>query len=430
MKKNLFGVLICLVFLALFTPLLSHAVLTDELQQKIEETRRERDALLEEQRKLQAQLEVLNKQNKTLTGTVQSLDATRRKLLNDIKLTQSKISGANLNIKALEGEMTEKEKSIATQQRAIRESIQKLAGYDSSSMIIDLLSYEQISDVWSDRETLNSLQDDIIDQIDSLRDAKAQLQKQKELKEKNKNDLLNFQGQLGGQKKTVEETQAAKQKLLTETKSQEAAYQKLLADNIAREKKFEADLFAYESLLKIELDKSLIPVAAPSVLGWPLDRVNITQRFGVTTDSGRLYASGSHNGVDFGTPVGSAVKSVRQGVVWGMGNTDSQAGCYSYGRWIMIKHDNGVSTLYGHLSSSIVSVGQVITRGQIIGYSGGTPGAYGSGYSTGPHLHLGLYATQGTRIQLYSTSINCKQVQIPIADPKAYLDPLIYMPVL
>lgn len=430
MKKNSLLALICIVFLALFTPFISRALITDELQQKIEETRQQRDALLEEQRKLQAQLEVLNKESKTLTGTVNSLDATRRKLLNDIKLTQSKISGANLNIQALEGEMTEKEKQIATQQRAIKESIQKLAGYDASTMILDLLSYKQISDVWNDQDSLNAIQSDLLNQIDSLRDAKAELQHQKDLKEKNKKDLLSFQGQLGGQKKTVEQTQAAKQKLLSETKSQEAAYQKLLADNIAREKKFEADLFAYESLLKIELDRSLIPVAAPSVLGWPLDRVNITQRFGFTTDSGRLYASGSHNGVDFGTPVGSAVKSARQGVVWGMGNTDAQAGCYSYGRWIMIKHDNGISTLYAHLSSSIVSVGQVVTRGQIIGYSGGTPGAYGSGYSTGPHLHLGLYATQGTRIQLYSSSINCKQVQIPIADPKAYLDPLAYMPVL
>jgi murein DD-endopeptidase MepM/ murein hydrolase activator NlpD len=430
MKRNLISILICLVFLALVTPLASHAVITDELQQKIEETRQQRDALLEEQRKLQAQLEVLNKENKTLTGTVQGLDATRRKLLNDIKLTQTKISSANLNIRALEGEMTEKEKQIATQQRAIKESIQKLAGYDSSTMVLDLLSFQKISDVWRDKDTLNSIQNDLLDQIDSLRDAKAQLQRQKELKEKNKSDLVNFQGELGGQKQTVEQTQAAKQKLLNETKNQEAAYQKLLADNIAREKKFEADLFAYESLLKIELDKSLIPVAAPSILSWPLDRVNITQRFGVTTDSGRLYASGSHNGVDFGTPTGSAVKAVRQGVVWGMGNTDSQAGCYSYGRWIMIKHDNGLSTLYAHLSSSIVSVGQTVTRGQIIGYSGGIPGAYGSGYSTGAHLHLGLYATQGTRIQLYTSSINCKQVSIPIADPKAYLDPLSYMPVL
>ena len=165
-------------------------------------------------------------------------------------------------------------------------------------------------------------------------------------------------------------------------------------------------------------------------MGWPVDRINITQRFGITTDSGRLYASGSHNGMDLGIPVGSAVRSARQGVVWGTGNTDEQPGCYSYGRWIMVKHDNGLSTLYSHLSSTIVSSGQAVTKGQTIGYSGGTPGAYGSGYSTGPHLHFGLYATQATRLQLYTSSINCKKVVIPMADPKAYLDPLSYLPSL
>ncbi len=424
--------LLVIVFLALgfLTPGISHAVVTEELQQKIAETTRQRDALYEEQKKLQAQLDVLNSQSKTLTGAVQSLDATKRKLANDIKLTQNKISAANLNIAALEGEMSDKEKQILTHEEAITESLKKIASYDTNSIIADMLSHEKLSDVWTDRETLNTLQDDLVGEINSLRDAKAILQHEKELKEKNKTDLLSFTNQLGGQKKTVEQTQAAKAKLLAETKSQETAYQKLLADNIARQKQFEADLFNYESQLKIALDKSAFPTAAPSILGWPLSRVTITQRFGKTSDSGRLYASGTHNGVDFGTPVGTPVMAVRQGVIWATGNTDDQSGCYSYGRWILVKHDNGLSTIYGHLSSSIVSSGQAVTRGQIIGYSGGAPGAYGSGYSTGPHLHLGLYATQGVRVQKYVSSINCKLVTIPLADPSAYLDPLAYMPAL
>ncbi len=430
MSKKIFFSLIFLASGFLAAPFITHAVVSEELQQKIEETRRQRDTLFEEQKKLQAQLDILNKEGKTLTGAVRSLDASRNKLANDIRITQNKIAASNLNISALESEMTEKERQIATHERGIEESIKKVAGYDNRSLFAELLSYKQISEVWTDRDTLNSLQGDLLSQIDLLRDAKADLERERELKEKSKNDLVNFQGELGGQKKVVEQTKAAKAKLLAQTKSQEGSYQKLLADNIARQKQFEANLFAYESLLRIELDKSKIPVAAASILSWPLDRFTITQRFGRTSDSGRLYASGTHNGADFGIPVGTAVKSVRQGVVVGMGNTDDQAGCYSYGRWIMVKHDNGLSTLYSHLSSSIVSMGQSVVRGQTIAYSGGTPGANGSGYSTGPHLHLGLYATEGVRIQKYASSINCKEVTIPLADPAAYLDPLAYLPVL
>jgi len=152
--------------------------------------------------------------------------------------------------------------------------------------------------------------------------------------------------------------------------------------------------------------------------------------FGKTTDSGRLYASGTHDGVDFGTPVGSAVHAVRQGVIKGMGNTDEEKSCYSYGRWILIEHDNGLSTIYGHLSASIVTVGEQVIDGQIIGYSGGSPGAFGSGYSTGPHLHLGLYATQAVNIQIFSKSLHCQLVSIPIAPPNGYLDPLAYLPAI
>jgi murein DD-endopeptidase MepM/ murein hydrolase activator NlpD len=120
----------------------------------------------------------------------------------------------------------------------------------------------------------------------------------------------------------------------------------------------------------------------------------------------------------------------RGGVVKAMGNTDDQKGCYSYGRWILIEHDNGLSSIYGHLSAAIVSEGQIVTTGQVIGYSGGAPGAYGSGYSTGPHLHFGLFATAGVQVSRYTSSINCKGVSIPIANPQDYLDPLAYLPKL
>jgi len=78
-----------------------------------------------------------------------------------------------------------------------------------------------------------------------------------------------------------------------------------------------------------------------------------------------------------------------------------------------------------------VQKGQRVTEGQVIGYSGGVPGANGSGYSKGQHLHVGLFASQGVEIRQFTTSIGCKQVFVPIAKGRdAYLDPLAYLPVL
>src|SRR3989338_9133501 len=138
--------------------------------------------------------------------------------------------------------------------------------------------------------------------------------------------------------------------------------------------------------------------------------------------------------------MGTAVKSVLSGTVQGTGNTDEMNAqlrregkpiCGSYGRWILIDHDNGLSSVYGHMSSSVVSQGTRVETGQVIGYSGGTPGVNGSGYSTGPHLHLGLFASQGVEIRQFTTSRNCKHTIVPVAlGPSAYLDPLDYLPAI
>lgn len=60
------------------------------------------------------------------------------------------------------------------------------------------------------------------------------------------------------------------------------------------------------------------------------------------------------------------------------------------GNYISILHPNGVITMYGHISSSLVSAGQNVSQGQMIATVGGRPGAPGSGISTGCHVHFGV----------------------------------------
>ncbi|GAA0487782.1 M23 family metallopeptidase [Streptomyces stramineus] len=104
--------------------------------------------------------------------------------------------------------------------------------------------------------------------------------------------------------------------------------------------------------------------------------------------SSGLWSSGSHTGVDFHAAEGSTVQSVGAGTVveagWGG----------AYGNNVVIKHNDGTYTQYGHLSSISVSAGQAVTAGQQIGISGST------GNVTGPHLHFEARtgATYGTDI--------------------------------
>jgi murein DD-endopeptidase MepM/ murein hydrolase activator NlpD len=401
-----------------------------ELQSQIQAKQQESLRLEAENIKLQIQIAETNKEARTLQNAVRVLDTTSKKLSNDISATQNNIGSTELVIEKTTLDITSTESRIEKNKLAIAQALQSIRVNNDKSFIEALLQYETINELWSSVESLGQFQASLKNFSDDLRGLKTNLETQKEEKEQKKQELEVLKTDLVDRNSVIAQNKAAKAKLLTQTKNQEADYKKLLAANIELGRKFQQELFQFESDLKIQIDTSKLPTEQSSSFTWPLSRTVITQRFGRTSDSGRLYVSGTHNGVDFGTSVGSQVKTVGVGVVSGVGNTDDQPGCFSYGRWILIKHPNGLSSLYAHLSASRVTVGDPVTSGQVIGLSGGQPGASGSGFSTGPHLHLGIFATQGVSVQRFSRSNFCKQVSIPIAATNAYLDPLVYLPPL
>lgn len=96
---------------------------------------------------------------------------------------------------------------------------------------------------------------------------------------------------------------------------------------------------------------------------------------------GAVLTQGAHgyNGVDLGAPVGTPVLAAAGGKVIVAKGANYNGG---YGHYVVIEHDNGTQTLYGHLSTVIVSEGDEVEQGDKIALSGNT------GRSTGPHLHF------------------------------------------
>jgi len=84
----------------------------------------------------------------------------------------------------------------------------------------------------------------------------------------------------------------------------------------------------------------------------------------------------AHLGVDYAAPQGTPVRNVGMGVVESAGNKGG------YGNAVVVKHNNGHSTVYAHLSKVLVKRGQSVAQGQTIGLVGAT------GWATGPHLHF------------------------------------------
>lgn len=93
-----------------------------------------------------------------------------------------------------------------------------------------------------------------------------------------------------------------------------------------------------------------------------------------------------HKGIDIANPSYPPIVAADSGVVTIAGWIDNTG----YGNRVMIDHGNGYITLYGHMSRIIVSVGQKVGKGQLIGYEGST------GRSTGPHLHFEIRTSSGS----------------------------------
>lgn len=396
----------------------------NELRAQIQNRNSAIEQLEQEIATYQQQLQSVSAERKTLQNELDEINISLKKLNADLSVTQQKIGAIDLTIQQLDLEIEESQNLIDQNKSAIAEGIRKIDESDSQTLVEAMLANESLSVVWEELDRIQQFQFSLRRNVEELSALKEEVEAQKANQSIARGELVSLSNQLSDKRALIAETQAEQQSLVNATKSEEAAYQKILAEKERQRKQFQQELFQIESQLKIAIDPSRLPSAGTNVLAWPLDNVVLTQRFGATVDAKRLYVSGTHNGIDMGTPRGTAVKAAASGVVEGVGNTDLQSGCYSYGKWVLLKHDNGLSTLYAHLDLIKATPGDTVTVGNIIGYSGNT------GYSTGPHLHFTVYATQGVRVQQYSTSVNCKNVHIPIADSKAYLDPLEYLPAL
>lgn len=398
-----------------------HAATIEELQQSIAEKNKQIETLNKEIEVLDGKIQVTNSQSKTLQTAIGSLDASAKKLSTEVKVTESKITKTALNIQELGLEIDDKKEKIDRNLRTIAQTIRDIHASENNSIIEILLSKTSFAAVWDNIETLQKFQTGIQSQVNELRDFKTQLESKRAQTEELKAELQDLKSQLVDKKNVVDINKKEKATLLTQTKNEEATYQKILAEKKRLADEFAREIFDIESQIKIAIDPSSFPKPSKGVLAWPVDNVKITQYYGLTEYSKRLYNSGSHNGIDFGAPIGTPVKAVSSGIVEEVGNTDAKASCAgrSYGKWVLIRHNNGLTSVYGHLSLIKAKNGDVVKTGDIVAYVGST------GYSTGPHLHLSLFASQGVNVGPL-TSPTCGGMRIPLATPAAYLDPFPY----
>ncbi|MFJ3584302.1 M23 family metallopeptidase [Streptomyces sp. NPDC090127] len=170
---------------------------------------------------------------------------------------------------------------------------------------------------------------------------------------------------------------AVAEKAAAEKAAVEAAAQADKAEKEAAAAKKKAE---EEAAAKAEAER-LAKLAASYSL--PTSSYTLTSTYG---QSGSMWSSGQHTGLDFAAPTGTPVKAVHGGTIKSAGWSGS------YGYRIVLELEDGTEVWYCHLSSMTAGVGQSVGTGDTIGRVGAT------GNVTGPHLHLEVHTPGGSGV--------------------------------
>ena len=231
-----------------------------------------------------------------------------------------------------------------------------------------------------DKETLAAIHQTVADTRIKTNELRQETAVQKRALDKALKDLKETKAELARLQKAVAKT-------LREQKSRYAALKRSKANAAAIIRKAAADqkrlAKQIDTLIAKQISRGNIPSEFNGTMRWPMDSFNISGNYGCSSFA--YYAPGNgcahfHNGIDLVAPFGTKVKAAAAGTVvyvgWNWADGADPA-------WIVvIAHSGSLKTWYAHMQPKRpVSVGQSVSKGQVIGYEGST------GNSTGAHLH-------------------------------------------
>lgn len=390
MKKIIFVFSIFLVFV-LCAPFFSYAqsqtsggTLRDLIAEKSERLKE----LQEQRAALEKNLETVAKSNTKLSKEIKTMDNTISQLDLLVKSNNLSIEKIELEIDSLTGDIGNTEKNIAQKKETIGKLFSELQQKDNENFLTIFLRNKSLAESVAEARTISTLNSNLYENLEVLKNLQMDLTKKiregENKKQEKAAEKVNFQNRqviLADQKKE-------KQVVLSQTKNQELIYEKQIEELTKLQDEISLEIEKIETEMRKNIDPNLLPLPRPGVLLWPVPEGRLTQGYGATAFAAKNYKSKYHNGLDMGRFLGAEIVAAEKGTVINVGDQDKFCRKAAYGKFIVIKHENGLTTLYGHLSRQIVSVGDKVERGQIIGYMGKT------GWATGPHLHFTVFSSQ------------------------------------
>src|SRR3989339_351098 len=304
----------------------------------------------------------------------------------DIKATEQKIESLILEIDTLKLEIRDKEQVIERQKRILGGLLRNLYIQNDRNYLEIAAAYESFSDFYNRIQQLETLNVSLGSSVKAITEARNDLDVKKQKIEENKLSHQKLNESLELKKRGLDEQLYLKQSLLHQTQNSEKKFNTLLGSIRSQYQSIESDITMAEQEVRrrlAEQDKLEALDEQSGLLYWPTTSHFITCSFHDPEYPYRYVFE--HTGIDIKSSQGTPVRAAASGYV-GRAKFCSLASCYAY---VMLLHADGLATVYGHLSVINVQEEQFVTRGDVIGYSGGRPGTVGAGpFVTGPHLHF------------------------------------------
>jgi murein DD-endopeptidase MepM/ murein hydrolase activator NlpD len=361
----------------------SHSENISDLKSMISDKQRIINELNAQQKVYQQKIKQKQQESTSLNNEISILNSKIASRTLGIESTNLQIENMNLEMKSVGLEIEKKENEIRINKERIKNTLQGLHQEEEKGGYLKiLLLYDNLSDFFDEINKFKSIQSNLKNKTDNLNQLKEWLEDKNSSLVKSKAELESLYKKLTIDQDKLKEEQDVKFMFLARTEHDETQFYNLLAELRAEQEEANNLITQYENQARRLLaeQSGTIPDDG-GILIWPVPSRYITAYFHDPDYPFRRIFE--HPGIDIRASQGTSIKSAGSGYV-----AIAKDNGYGYS-YIMVVHNNGLSTVYGHISQINVSPGDFILQGDIIGRSGGMPGTKGAGrLTTGPHLHF------------------------------------------
>ena len=367
-------------------PVQASAASSSEIQKEI-------DALEAKNAELQKEIDAIQSQYDANYSDMEAMVAQKNAIDQEMTLLNSKIETTNEQISAYsqliadtQDELDEAQEELRALSEAHRERVRVMEEEGNITywqVIFEANSFTDLLDRVNMIEEINASDRRRIEEMRIAADIVTATQMNLESE---KSALEESRVQLAADEAALEEKRDESDEILHELEKNSEEYELLLAQSEVLQDELMLEIAEKETELKeAKYDEYLKKLALqgenpPSDATWvtPVSGWKLTSPFGMRLHPVLGYYR-MHNGIDMACSQGTPIYATRAGKVT---RTAYQAG--GAGNYVSINHLDGFSSIYMHMTHYVVSAGQTVSQGQLIGYVGST------GISTGPHLHFGI----------------------------------------